>query len=56
MAENVNKKMRSLNIKWDNDCLHENDIKFSTNVLLISRRNQKKNSGGVVGIVYNELM
>ena len=30
-----------MKIKWDDDCLNDNDMKFSTNVLLISRRNQK---------------
>ena len=37
----LNKNKRSANIKWDNDFLHKNDMKISTNVLLISRRNQK---------------
>ena len=41
VTEIVNKKKRSLKIKWDNDCLHDNDIKCSTNVLLISRWNEK---------------
>ena len=37
----VNKNKRSVNIKWDDNFLHYNDMKFSTNVLLISRWNQK---------------
>ena len=37
----VNKKKRSVKINWDDNCLHENDMKFSNNVLLISRWNQK---------------
>ena len=37
----VNKKKRSVNIKWDDDFFHEDYMKFSTNVLLISRWNQK---------------
>ena len=30
-----------MKIKWDDDFLNENDMKISTNVLLIRRRNQK---------------
>ena len=41
VTEIMNKIKRILNIKWVEDCLHENDMKFSTNVLLISRWNQK---------------
>ena len=37
----VNKKKRSVKIKWDNGFLHDNDINFSTNVLLKDRWNQK---------------
>ena len=37
----LNKNIRSVKIKWDDDCLNDNDMKFSTNVLLISRWNQK---------------
>ena len=42
VTEIVNKKKRSVNIKWDDNCLHDNDMKISTNVLLLSRWNQKK--------------
>ena len=31
----VNKKKRNVNIKSDDDCLHENDMKIFTYVLLI---------------------
>ena len=41
VTEIVNKKKRSVKIKWEYDCLNDDDINFSTNVLLISRRNQK---------------
>ena len=41
VTEIVNKKKRIVNIKWEDDFLHDNDMKFSTNILLISRRNQK---------------
>ena len=41
VTEIANKKKRSVKIKWDDDCLHDNDMKFSTNMLLISRWNQK---------------
>ena len=37
----LNKNKRSVKIKWDDNCLQDNDMKFSTNVLLISRWNQK---------------
>ena len=40
VTEIMNKKM-SVKIKWDNDCLHNNDMQISTNVLLISIWNQK---------------
>ena len=39
--EILNKKKISVKIKLDDNCLHDNDIKFSTNVLLVSRWNQK---------------
>ena len=41
VTEIVNKNKRSVKIKWDYNFLHEKDTKFSTNVLLISRWNQK---------------
>ena len=37
----LNKNKSSLNIKWDDNCLHDNDMKCSANVLLISLWNQK---------------
>ena len=37
----VNKNKRSENIKWDGGCLHDSDMKCSTNVFLISRWNQR---------------
>ena len=37
----VNKNKRSVKIKWEDDCLHDDDMKFSSNLLLISRWNQK---------------
>ena len=37
----LNKNKRSVKIKWDNGFLHDDDIKFSTNVLLKDRWNQK---------------
>ena len=41
VTEIVNKNKRSVNINWDDHCLHDSDMKFSINVLLISRWNQK---------------
>ena len=41
VTEIFNKNKMIVMIKWDEDCLHDNDIKFSTNVFLISRWNQK---------------
>ena len=37
----VNKTKRTVEIKWDNLCLHHDDASTTTNVLLISRWNQK---------------
>ena len=37
----LNKNKSSLKINWDDNCLHDNDMKCSTNVLLISLWNQK---------------
>ena len=37
----MNKNISSVKIKWDNDCLYDDDMKFSTYVLLISIWNQK---------------
>ena len=37
----VNTNKRSVKIKWGNDYLHDDDTKFYTYVLLISRWNQK---------------
>ena len=39
--EIVNKKKRRVKTIWDDYCLYDHDMKFSTNVLLISRWNQK---------------
>ena len=39
--EIANKKKRRVKIKWDDYCLHDHDMKFSNNVMLISRWNQK---------------
>ena len=36
VIEIFNKKKRSVKIKLDDYCLHDNDMKFSTNMLLIS--------------------
>ena len=41
VPEVVNKNKRSVKIKWEEDYLHDDDMKFSTNVLLISRWYQK---------------
>ena len=41
VTEIFNKNKMIVMIKWDEDFLHDNDIKFSTNVLLISRWNHK---------------
>ena len=41
VTEVVNKNERIANTKWDDDCLHDNDMNYFTNVLLISRWNQK---------------
>ena len=35
VTEIVNKNKSSVKIKWDDNCLHDNDMKISTNVLLI---------------------
>ena len=37
VTEILNKNKISVKIKWVEDCLHVDDMKFSTNVLLISR-------------------
>ena len=37
VTEIVNKKEMIAKIKWYGDCLRHNDMKFCTNVLLISR-------------------
>ena len=39
--EIVNKNRSSVKIKWDKDYFHDNDMKFSTNMFLISIWNQK---------------
>ena len=41
VTEIVNKNKRSVNIKREEEFLHDDDMKFSTNVLLISRWYQK---------------
>ena len=37
----VNKNERSVEIKWNEECLHDNDMNRTGQVLLISRWNQK---------------
>ena len=37
----VNKKKRSVEITWDKSCLHKDDLRKTTNVLLINRWNDK---------------
>lgn len=37
----VNKKKRSVKIAWHESCLHDDDLLTTTNVLLISRWNEK---------------
>ena len=41
VTEILNKNKMSMKIKWDDNSLHYHDMKISTNVLLISRWNQK---------------
>ena len=43
----LNKKKSIVKIKWDEYLLHSDNMKFYTNVLLISRWNQKILVGGL---------
>ena len=42
----VNKNKRSVEITWDEECLHDDDLEKTTQVLLISRWNHKKSLAG----------
>ena len=43
----VNKEKRTVKIKWDENCLHEDDQKITKHQLLITKYNPKKPQNGV---------